>query len=65
MITYLLMGLTFLVPTTLIQAAIRVANGGSWWVWPLMVLIYIALWPIVMIVWVYRAIRLVPERDAR
>lgn len=30
-----------------------------------MVLIYIALWPIVMIVWVYRAIRLVPERDAR
>lgn len=65
MITYLLMGLVVTLTNTLILAAMRAPQGGSPWVLPAVIPLYIALWPLLLGMWVYRALKPVPWMDTR
>ncbi len=65
---YLLMGLTFFVTNTVILAAIKAPDFHQktpWWSWVLWAVGYVALWPVVLGVWVFRIFRPFPDMDVR
>lgn len=66
MFTYLMMGLAVWGTNALILLAIRAPYGwGHKVMIPLTLPFYVVLWPMLLVMWGYRAVRVMPEMDVR